>query len=305
MGPIFDEQGLEQGGSNSSDYYKIYGKEQLTLAQSSKFGLRIGNLMVSSIGQADDTILLATDMTSLFFELELTKTFCNLNMIELSVEKTKLQLFNSTSRDTNISNFNPLKINGKPVPFSSKAEHVGIIRHVDGNGPAVLDRITAHRKALASVLFTGMAKGHRANPAIGIRVEKIYGTPVLLSGLAALVLTKREIDMIDHHYQETIRQLLRLHKNTPRCVLFFLAGCLPGAALIHMRQLNLFGMICRMGPQNLLHQHARNFLTSVVQFKGSWFVQIRKWCLLYHLPHPSELFEQNSEFPLEIPNLET
>ena len=35
MGPIMDEQGLEQGGISSSDLYKIYGKEQLSLAQHS------------------------------------------------------------------------------------------------------------------------------------------------------------------------------------------------------------------------------------------------------------------------------
>ena len=129
---------------------------------------------------------------------------------------------------------------------------MGIVPSVDGNGAAILDRITAHRKALASVLFTGMAKGHRANPTISIRVNNIYGTPVLLSGIAALVLTAKEIDMIDSHFQETIRQLLRLHRNTSRCVLFFLAGTLPGVALIDMRQLNLFGMISRLGSNSLL-----------------------------------------------------
>ena len=143
---------------------------------------------------------------------------------------------------------------------------------------------------MASVLFTGIAKGHRANPTISIRVNNIYGTPVLLSGIAALVLTTKEIDIIDSHFQETIRQLLRLHRNTPRCVLFFLAGTLPGVALIHMRQLNLFGMISRLGSNSLLYQHAKNFLTSVVCFKGSWFHQIRKWCLLYN---PSDLFERS------------
>ena len=148
-------------------------------------------------------------------------------MIELSAEKTKLQLFHSSFLDSASCEFNPLKINEKSVPFTHKAEHVGIIRCVDGNGPAILDRITAHKKALASLLFTGIAKGHRANPVLGIRVEKIYGTPVLLSGIAALVLSKKEIDLIDHHYQETLRQLLRLHRNTPRCVLFFLSGSLP------------------------------------------------------------------------------
>ena len=143
---------------------------------------------------------------------------------------------------------------------------------------------------MASVLFTGIAKGHRANPILGIRIEKVYATPVLLSGLGALVLTKSDIDMIDHHFQESIGQLLRLHKGTPRCVIFFLAGCLPGAALVHMRQLSLFGMICRLDPSNLRHQHASNLFSAAVQFRGSWFNQIRKWCLMYRIPHPSSLF---------------
>ena len=31
MGPIFDEQGLEQGGINSSEFYKIFGKSSSLL----------------------------------------------------------------------------------------------------------------------------------------------------------------------------------------------------------------------------------------------------------------------------------
>ena len=290
MGPILDEQGLEQGGSNSSDYYKIYGKEILTLPQQSLLGLKIGPLNVSCIGQADDTLLLATDISSLFYQLELVKSSCKKNRIDLSAEKTILQLYSKMKPDEN--DFNHLNINGKSIPFSSQASHVGIVRSIHGNEPAILDRITAHRKALAAVMFTGLAKGHRANPMISIRVEKIYATPVLLSGIASLVLTKKDIEMIDHHYQETLRRLLRLHRNTPRSFIYFLAGCLPGAALVHMRQLSLFSMICRLDSSNILYQHSKNVLSSVVHFRGSWLHQIREWCLMYQLPHPSHLFER-------------
>ena len=252
--------------------------------------LRIGNLSISCIGQADDTLLLSTDLTSLFYQLELVKSSCKKNKVDLSAEKTVLQCF-STSLP-NDEEFNPLKINGKTIPFSSRADHVGIVRSIDGNGPALLDRITAHRKALSAILFSGLAKGHRSNPMVGIRVEKIFATPVLLSGIAALVLSKKDISLIDRHYQETLRQLLRLHRNTPRCCIYFLAGCLPGAALVHMRQLNLFSMICRLDKRNLLYQHAYNWFSSAVHFRGSWFHQIREWCLLYGLPHPSILFNQ-------------
>ena len=39
MGPIIDQQGVEQGGVNSGDFYKIYSKSQLQMAQDSKFGV--------------------------------------------------------------------------------------------------------------------------------------------------------------------------------------------------------------------------------------------------------------------------
>ena len=38
MGPIIDECGVEQGGINSSDFFKIYNNEQISLAQESQLG---------------------------------------------------------------------------------------------------------------------------------------------------------------------------------------------------------------------------------------------------------------------------
>ena len=49
MGPILDEQGLEQGGVKSSDFYKIFGKEQLVTAQESSLGVPLGPVTVSGI----------------------------------------------------------------------------------------------------------------------------------------------------------------------------------------------------------------------------------------------------------------
>ena len=60
LGPIRDEHGLEQGGSNSSDEYKSYNNELLITIQNSKQGADLGNnLVVSGVGQADDVALLA------------------------------------------------------------------------------------------------------------------------------------------------------------------------------------------------------------------------------------------------------
>ena len=83
MGPITDQQGLEQGGSSSSDFYKIFGKEQLSLAQKSKLGVKMGEITVSCIGQADDTILVSNNINDLFFLLVLTNIFSDKYLVEL------------------------------------------------------------------------------------------------------------------------------------------------------------------------------------------------------------------------------
>ena len=57
MGPIHDDQGLEQGGVSSSDFYKIFAREQLHLLQESRLGVQLGPVTVSGIGQADDTAI--------------------------------------------------------------------------------------------------------------------------------------------------------------------------------------------------------------------------------------------------------
>ena len=66
MGPIKDGQGLEQGGANLSDYYKIYRNENLTTAQNSEQGVKFSHSQViSAIGLADDTVLTANKLSNL------------------------------------------------------------------------------------------------------------------------------------------------------------------------------------------------------------------------------------------------
>ena len=72
MGPIKDECGVEQGGKNSSDFYKVYNNEQLNDAQESEFGVPLGPVTVSGIGQADDVALLSNDLHALQGLLDLS-----------------------------------------------------------------------------------------------------------------------------------------------------------------------------------------------------------------------------------------
>ena len=111
--------------------------------------------------------------------------------------------------------------------------------------------------------------------------------------------------MIDRHYLATIRQILRLYQNTPRSVVLFLAGSLPGIALLHLRQLSLFSMICRL-PNNVLHKYALNWFSSENPYKYSWFQQIVDISILYKLPSPQTLLLsplKKDEFKLKVKKL--
>ena len=98
MGPIMDEVGLEQGGPNSSDYYKLYSNENLTAAQKSLQGIDLGRFLgssqvISAIGLADDTVLAANKLTNLSNILFLTQNYCRKYGVTLCHDKTKLMKF--------------------------------------------------------------------------------------------------------------------------------------------------------------------------------------------------------------------
>ena len=90
--------------------------------------------------------------------------------------------------------------------------------------------------------------------------------------------------MVNQHHRDTLLNLLHLYPKTPHPVVYFLAGSLPGEALLHLRQLALLGMISRLS-NSLLHRIAINAFNSRVK-SWSWFHQVRDLCLMYQLPHP-------------------
>ena len=83
-----------------------------------------------------------------------------------------------------------------------------------------------------------------------------------------------------------------------------LAGCLPGKAVLHSRQLSLFSMVCHL-PGDPLHQHAHHILSFASPSAKSWFQQIRDICTQYGLPHPLELLNNppsKQQFKSEVKN---
>ena len=129
MGPILDECGVEQGGINSSDFYKVHNNDQLNLAQESGFGVPLGPVTVSGIGQADDVALAANDLNSLQGLVDLSSYYCDKYHVSLSTEKTKLQVFSNKYTEDEAflaKSTSLLNIDGQPINFVDNAEHVGV-----------------------------------------------------------------------------------------------------------------------------------------------------------------------------------
>ena len=291
-GPIYDEQGLEQGGVASSDLYKLYNNEVLSLAQRSGLGVDLGGPQlhpVSAVGQADDTVIVSNDLFKLEMILHLVLSYCKKYNVKLSSSKTKLLQICPPRQDSFIP-YNPIKIDDKTISFVSQAEHVGVIRSVDGNMPNILSRIASFKKALGAITSCGLARGQRTNPTVSLRILSLYGTPVLMSGLGSLLLSSTETAMIDQQFKRTLQNILKLSVASPPSLVHFVAGSLPATALLHLRQLSLFGMVCRL-KGDPLHQHAVQVLLTLPATAQSWFIQVRNLHLQYQLPHPLELLE--------------
>jgi hypothetical protein len=298
-----DTMGVEQGGCASDRIYRLVNNEQLHTAQQSELGVDIGtvvadnghlqHIVLSGVGQADDVGHLSNSLSDMKALLHLSQLYCEKYQVKLVAAKTKLLVY--TTKETEMMAkvdlaVNPIFVDGAEITPSAQAAHVGVVRSVvDGNSPHIVARLAAHRGAMYGLQYAGMARGHRGNPYASLRVEAVYGLPVLLSGLASLVLSSKEEQMLDQQYKVYIQRLLRLHQATPAPAVFFMAGCLPFQAHLHLRIFSLFGQLCRLrGGNNILVARAKIIFSSANPSTKSWFWKLRQLCILYELPHPTE-----------------
>ena len=83
MGPILDKLGVEQGGVSSDRIHKLCNNVQLSTAQKAGLGISLGSVIVSSMGQADDNVLLSNTIVKLYCLLQLAIEYCRQYHVEL------------------------------------------------------------------------------------------------------------------------------------------------------------------------------------------------------------------------------
>ena len=236
----------------------MYNNEQLREAQNSGLGSSLGggdravggdgDLHVAAVGQADDSALCSNDLHRLQYLLNLTTNYCSKYQVELSATKTKLLVY--SAKETDYVKYcrlvSPIQLGSTNLEFVNVAEHVGVMRSPAGNLPYIQQRIASHKRSLWSILQSGMSRRHRANPLSSLQAERTFCSPVLFSGVAALILSRTEKDSLISYVKTTTQNLLKLHPKTLEPFVFLISGTLPGEAVLHLRQLSLFLMICRL-----------------------------------------------------------
>ena len=138
-------------GVNSDTIYRLCNNTQLLTAQN----LNLKSSVVSSIGYEDDSALMSDSLPKLAGLLHLTKEYCRQFHVELVPEKTKLLAFCPPQLSSELYLHkirNQVIMGGKVLEFSSSAEHVGILCFTDGNMANILARLSAHTRAIMSVL---------------------------------------------------------------------------------------------------------------------------------------------------------
>ena len=105
---------------------------------------------------------------------------------------SKTKVIVTLPRDSPAALEQSLTVDGVSVPVSLHATHLGVVRSSGNlsNHQAILERISAHTRALGSVMSLGLAKNHRVPLTVSLHIQSLYAAPVLFSGLAPLLFSK-------------------------------------------------------------------------------------------------------------------
>ena len=151
-----------------------------------------------------------------------------------------------------------------------------------------IERVRLGRRTSYALMGAGFHSGNGITMAIAIRLYITFVIPRMLSGLESLVLTPKEVDILEGFHRRTLRQLQNLPVSTAKEAIYLLTGILPIQGTLDQRILNLFGAICRKKGEHIWNI-ALNQLINKDSSSGSWFINVNKLLEKYDLPQAADL----------------
>ncbi len=181
---------------------------------------------------ADDLALVVDSPLSMQILLDEAETDASNEHYLFSTTKTKALVPNIRSIHTPAVNFS---LNGCRLSTSTEEVHLGIHHTQAMNNKTTFQaRIQSARKAAYSLMAPGLHGMNGIGPAASKKVWDTYVMPVLLHGLEALILTKKEIDQLEDYHQACMRQIQHLPDSTANSAVYLLIGSIPLECLLHI-----------------------------------------------------------------------
>ena len=213
---FFDiKKGVRQGCILSPHLFSIYTEMIMRNADIDGMGVGIGGRNITDLRYADDTALLAHDLTSMKRILHRVNTEGKKAGLQLNAKKTKVMHINGNENVQNI------KVNNTNLDYVKNFKYLGSIKENTGScRQDVRTRIAmAKQKTLQ---LTNIWKDRGIPKSLKVKLLRILIWPVLLYGAEAWTLRKAEKEQIESAEMWFYRRILRVkwtEKRTNRSIL--------------------------------------------------------------------------------------
>ena len=278
--PFFSKQGVKQGSIISPMLYKAYINGLLDTLQQNHLGAFIGGFFVGSPACADDVLLISFDPHELQAMLDVCSGYSTVHRYEIHPGKSSISVLHrprnhpEPAREWNLG--------GSAIRRQDTFTHLGIEWKEGRSQPNIQANLSKARRTAYALMRVGMHGCDGLGAATSAKLIQLYVTPNLLHGLDAVVLDKKSISELDLFYRKILRQVQSLPDSTAVEAVHWLSGTLPLEAQYHTRVLMLFGAICRLPNDHLLHKLATRQLALGINRK-SWFTLIAQLGALYNI----------------------
>ena len=229
--------GVNQGGNASGFLFRKYISD-LGNFLNDKFGVCLGDIVISHLLWADDLILFSDSLIGIQKQLDGLYQFCSKNRMIVNELKTKLMVFGNGVKGDII-------FNGKLLKWVEKYKYLGnivnSIKTISGdifkeNSTYICDKA---RKAIFSFFRKTKSFGI-LSPDLLVKAYETLVKPILLYGSDIWGSSKAMCDSIDKVCLFFIRCILRVKSSTSKLMCFGELGLIPPSILAKINLINFY-----------------------------------------------------------------
>ena len=203
--PYVINQGVKQGGNTSPNLYKVYIHPMLDSLERHKLGLSIGCIYLGSPTCADDVLMLSNESLGAETQamIDVTKQHSTKNDYDIHPTKSGATILHNPS--SNPVQHKQWTLGEVRMPLTDNFVHLGLQWHEGRPAPNIEVSISSSRRTGYKLMGAGLHGQNGLSPGISMRIVSLYVQPVLLSGLEACVLKKKELDILDSYHKKLLR----------------------------------------------------------------------------------------------------